>query len=99
MAALSVMFGGVRLGDTFGIGFDARRSDYGWSREDICTASWAAAWRWCFETCSGCVMGIPALNLGGVVMGLDCRVGTSGADARRGDSGSASWLCWVLSAG
>ena len=44
-------------------------------------------------------MGIPALNLGGVVMGFDGGVGTSGADARRGDSGSASWLCGVRSAG
>ena len=27
MAALSVVFGGVRLGDAFGIGFDERGSD------------------------------------------------------------------------
>ena len=40
-------------------------------------------------------MGIPALNLGGVVMGFDGGVGTSGADAQRGHSGSASWLCGV----
>ena len=50
-------------------------------------------------TCSGCVVGIPALTLGGVVMGFDGKVGTSGVDTRRGDSGSALWLCGVRSAG
>ena len=48
-----------------------------------------AAWRWCFGTCSGHVMGIPALNLAGVVIGFDSGEGASGADAQMGDSSSS----------
>ena len=38
----------------------------------------AAAWQECFGTCSGRVMGVPALNLGGTGVGFDGGMGMSG---------------------
>ena len=95
---MSVVLGGVRLG-AFGMGFDARGSYQGPELRGYlhgCMSGGMAVVLWHVLRPRD---GVQALNLGGVVMGFDGGVGTSGADTQRGNSGSVSWICWVRSAG